>query len=312
MAKDEHETDRAAPSVDAKRLGEAAATEIARQLREPLSAGLYLVATPIGNLGDITLRALAALASAHVIYCEDTRHSRTLLSHFGIDRPLRAYHEHNAEAERPRILKLLAEGQRIALISDAGTPLVSDPGYKLVREAVDAGHGVCALPGASAVMAGLTVSALGTDAFLFAGFLPPKEGARRTRLGELKAVPATLIFFEAPSRIAAALADLAHMYPDRQVSLARELTKRFEEVWRGTTHELAARAAQTDVKGEIVLIVEAPKPTVVSDEAITTELQRVLPDMSFRDAVRTITEHFGAPRSRVYELALALKGTGDT
>ena len=184
---------------------------------KPLPPGLYVVATPIGNLGDITLRALAVLGGADVIYCEDTRHSRTLLAHYGISRPTRAYHEHNAERERPRVLAELAAGKSIALISDAGTPLVSDPGYKLVRAAVAAGHTVTSLPGPSAILASLAVAGIATDAFLFAGFLPPKQKARRTRLEELASVPATLLFFEAPSRLAESLDDIAAVLGDREV-----------------------------------------------------------------------------------------------
>ena len=178
------------------------ASEIERQLSGQAGSGLFIVATPIGNLGDITVRALAVLSRADVIYCEDTRHSRTLVAHYGITAPLRAYHEHNAEAERPRILELIARGRSVALISDAGTPLISDPGYKLVREAIEKELPVTALPGASAVMAGLTVAGLPTDTFLFAGFLPPKEGARRQRLADLATIQATLVLFESPSRLA--------------------------------------------------------------------------------------------------------------
>ena len=207
-----------------------------------LAPGLYVVSTPIGNLGDMTLRAIAVLARADAVLCEDTRHSRTLLSHFGIGTPARPYHEHNAAKERPRVLAELAAGQRIALISDAGTPLVSDPGWKLVREALDAGHRVEALPGASATLAALSVGGLPTDAFLFAGFLPPKSAARRTRIAELSAVPATLVFFEAPSRIAEALADLAAVLGPRPAALARELTKLHEEVRRAPLDQPRRRA----------------------------------------------------------------------
>src|SRR5512145_294704 len=194
---------RTTPSAVARR----AAEEVEARLAQALSAGLYLVATPIGNLGDITLRALATLGRADLLYCEDTRHSGSLLAHFAIARPLRPYHEHNAQRERPRILAELAAGKSVALISDAGTPLVSDPGYKLVREALAAGHRVVSLPGPSAVLAALASAGLATDTFLFAGFLPVKQAARRTRLTQLKAVPATLLFFEAPSRLADCLAD---------------------------------------------------------------------------------------------------------
>ena len=197
-----------------------------RELRaQPLPAGLYVVATPIGNLGDVTLRALAVLAEADVIYCEDTRHSRILLAHYAMARPTRPYHEHNAARERPHVLAELAAGKSVVLISDAGTPLICDPGYKLVRAAVAAGFPVTALPGPSAALAALASAGLATDAFLFAGFLPPRRNARRARLKQLDAVPASLIFFEAPSRLADSLGDIAAVLGDREAAVARELTK---------------------------------------------------------------------------------------
>ncbi len=211
-------------------LAERAAAELARLLGKPLAPGLYIVATPIGNLGDITLRALATLAAADVVYCEDTRHSRTLITHFGLEAKLRPYHEHNAEHERPRILERLAAGERVALISDAGTPLISDPGYKLARAAIAAGHSVVALPGPCAAIAALAVAGLPTDCFLFAGFLPARSGQRRTRLKELRDVPATLVFYEAPTRVAEALGDMLAVLGDRACAIARELTKLHEEV----------------------------------------------------------------------------------
>ena len=208
-----------------------------------LSAGLHLVATPIGNLRDITLRALETLAAADLIACEDSRVSRRLLDHYGIATPLTPYHEHNAAAARPKLLARLAEGQAVALISDAGTPLVSDPGFKLVREAQEAGYMVTALPGPSAALAALTVAGLPTDRFCFEGFLPPKEGQRRTRIGELAAIPATLILFESGPRLARALSDLADGLGDRPAAVCRELTKLHEEVRRGSLPELAQHYA---------------------------------------------------------------------
>jgi 16S rRNA (cytidine1402-2'-O)-methyltransferase len=289
-------------------LVERARAELDRQFSQPLEPGLYLVATPIGNLADVTLRALATLARADVILCEDTRHSRVLLQHFGINRPLRAYHEHNAAAERPRILAALAEGQTVALISDAGTPLVSDPGYKLVREASERGYRVTALPGASSVLAGLSLGGLPTDCFLFAGFLPPRESARRSRLTELAAVPATLVFFEAPSRVAAALADIAEVCRGREVAVARELTKRYEEVKRGQAEELVAwLAAAGEPKGEFVVMVGPPGKREVSDTDIASRLEQALPDMSLRDAAREVAADLGVARSRVYDIGLRLK-----
>jgi 16S rRNA (cytidine1402-2'-O)-methyltransferase len=280
-------------------------------LAESLPAGLYLVATPIGNLADITLRALAALARADVIYCEDTRHSRVLLAHYSISQPTRPYQEHNAERERPRVLAELAAGKSIAVISDAGTPLISDPGYKLVREAVAAGHSVVSLPGPSAVLAALAAAGLATDAFLFAGFLPPRQKARQDRLAELKAVPATLVFFEAPSRLAETLADIAVVLGDREAAVARELTKLYEEIRRGTASELARWAADAEPRGEMVIVVGPPVAEAVTDEAIVARLGPLLATMSLRDAARALAESLGVARSRVYHLGLALKQNGD-
>jgi 16S rRNA (cytidine1402-2'-O)-methyltransferase len=281
-----------------------AAAEVQRHLGEPLAPGLYLVATPIGNLGDVTLRALSVLARADIVLCEDTRHSRTLLSHFGVAATTRPYHEHNAERERPRVLADLEAGRRIALISDAGTPLVSDPGYKLVRAAIDAGHRVEALPGPSAALAALSVAGLPTDTFFFAGFLPPKSAARRVRLGELKAVPATLVFFEAPSRAAETLVDLAAVLGDRPAALARELTKLHEEVRRAPLVQLAADIGDVGIKGEAVIVVGPPQHEEVSDAHIAARLEPALRSMSLRDAAKAVAEVLGVPKSRVYDLGL--------
>ncbi len=287
------------------------AAEVVRQLQSgPLPAGLYVVATPIGNLADITLRAIAVLAQVDVIYCEDTRHSRTLLAHFSISRPTRPYHEHNAARERPRVLAELAAGKSVGLISDAGTPLISDPGYKLVREAIAAGFPVTAIPGPSAPLAALVSAGLATDAFLFAGFLPPRRSARKTRLEELKAVPATLVFFEAPSRLADSLGDIAAVLGDREAAVARELTKLHEEVRRGTPAELSQWAADAVPKGEMVILVGPPREAPVTDEAITARLEPLLAEMSLSDAARTVAQDLGVPRGRVYDLALLLQRKG--
>ena len=216
-----------------------------------LAPGLHIVATPIGNLGDITLRALATLAGADLIACEDTRVTRKLLDRYGIATPLTPYHDHNAAKARPALLRRLAEGAAIALVSDAGTPLISDPGFKLVRAAQEAGHPVTALPGASAVLAALAVAGLPTDQFFFAGFLPPKQAARRARIAELARIPATLVLFETGPRLAATLADLAAGLGRREAAVCRELTKLHEEVRRGDLATLAqslraARAARRD------------------------------------------------------------------
>jgi 16S rRNA (cytidine1402-2'-O)-methyltransferase len=277
-----------------------------------LPAGLYIVATPIGNLGDISLRALATLAGADLLYCEDTRHSRTLLAHFGISRPLRAYHEHNAEHERPRIVAELAQGRSVALISDAGTPLISDPGYKLVRAALAQGIRVTSLPGASAVLAALTSCGLATDTFLFVGFLPVKAAARRTRLAELARTPATLIAFEAPGRLAASLSDLAAVLPDRTVAVARELTKLHEEVRSGVAAELAQWAAQSAPRGEMVIVIAPPVAAdAVTDAAITEHLTGLLASMSVRDAAKAAAAALGVSKARAYELALSLRASGE-
>jgi 16S rRNA (cytidine1402-2'-O)-methyltransferase len=306
MARQEEKDSSAHSSVAAR-----AADLLRALLAAPPEPGLYLVATPIGNLADITLRAVATLARADVLYCEDTRHSRTLLSHFAISRPTRAYHEHNAEAERPRVLAELAAGKSVAVISDAGTPLISDPGYKLVRAAVAAGHRVVSLPGASATLAALGSAGLPTDAFLFAGFLPPRQGARRTRLAELKAVPATLVFFEAPSRLADSLADIAAVLGRREAAVARELTKLHEEVRLGTPAELAQWAAEAVPRGEMVILVGPPAAEEVTDAAIAARLEVLLADMSLRDAAKAVAEELGVPKSRAYDLGLALKRGDD-
>ncbi len=282
--------------------------ELRRWTSEPLAAGLHVVATPIGNLGDITLRALATLARADLICCEDTRHSRGLLSHYGLSRPTRALHDHNEDAESARIVAMIGDGRAIALISDAGTPLISDPGYRLARAVIVAGHAVHALPGPSAILAGLTVSGLPTDSFLFAGFLPVKDGARRERLAMLLAAPATLVLYEAPGRIVDLLGDLERLAGDRIVVLARELTKRFEEVRRGTAASLLLPLNAADPKGEFVVMVAPPGPREVTEAAIQVALDTALASMSLRDAARAVADALGVPRSRVYDLGLKQKG----
>ncbi len=276
-------------------------------LAKPVAPGLHLVATPIGNLGDITLRAIATLAGADIIYCEDTRHSRTLTAHFGLSAPLKPYHEHNGDVARPQILASLAQGRRIALISDAGTPLISDPGYKLVRAAVEAGHMVTAVPGASAVLTALTMSGLPTDCFLFAGFLPPKSAARMARLKELAQVPATLVFYEAPSRVADCVADIVAGLGNREVAVARELTKLHEAIVLGPASEVAIRLAEDSPRGEFVVLVAPPKAGVVTDAMIETHLETAMAESSTRDAAQAVAEALGVARGRVYDLALALK-----
>ena len=292
----------------ARQIGAALAEQAAREMTEPLASGLYVVATPIGNLGDMTVRAATTLARADAILCEDTRVSRTLLARYAIKRPLRSFHEHNEEAEQVRVLADLAQGHAIALISDAGTPLLSDPGFKLVRAVIAAGHPVVALPGASAVLAGLTMSGLPTDSFFFGGFLPARQGARKARLEQLAIVPASLVLFEAPGRLAEALGDIALVLGEREVVVARELTKHFEEVRRGSAAELSREIADESVKGEIVLIVAPPPHREASEDDIVAALRREMATSSLRDAARVVAEDLGAARSRVYQIGLRLKG----
>lgn len=275
-----------------------------------IEPGLHIVATPIGNLGDITLRALSTLAAADLILAEDKRVTKVLLAHYGITTPIHAYHEHNAGEMRPQILARLGEGQALALVSDAGTPLVSDPGYKLVEAAIEAGHRVTAIPGASAVLTGLVLSGLPSDRFFFEGFLPNRSGERRRRARELETIPATLVFFEAPHRIAESLADLAAVYGSRPAAVARELTKKFETTRRGTLPELAAQyAAEGPPKGEIVLLVGPPDTLPeLDDGGIDLAIAKALVNHSQRDAVQLVAAELGLPRKRVYARALRLAG----
>jgi 16S rRNA (cytidine1402-2'-O)-methyltransferase len=305
----DHRNDDHAAARTVARAGEALAELMAR----PLHAGLYLVATPIGNLGDISLRALSVLARAQLIAAEDTRHSKKLLSHFGIHGDLAPYHEHNAERERPRLLARIRAGQAIALISDAGTPLVSDPGYKLVRAVLDEGLMVTSIPGPSAALAALTNSGLPTDTFLFAGFLPPKSGPRRARLAALKEVPATLILFETSPRLAKSLADMAAVLGSREAVIARELTKLHETVTRGRLDGLAEAMSAEAPKGEVVVVIAPPttEETEISNARIVADLEAALETQSFRDAVRSVTEALNVKRARVYELGLILTGKRD-
>ncbi|QIB34004.1 16S rRNA (cytidine(1402)-2'-O)-methyltransferase [Ancylobacter pratisalsi] len=275
-------------------------------------AGLYVVATPIGNLGDVTLRALATLAGADLIICEDTRVTRRLLDRYGIETPLKVYHDHNAEHVRPRLLARLAEGAVLALVSDAGTPLVSDPGYKLVGAAIEAGHRVVPLPGASASLAALVSAGLPTDRFFFEGFLPVKSGARRNRIAELKSLPATLVVYETGPRLPECLADLAEVLGGRPAAVCRELTKTFEEVRRGPLDLLAAHYAEVGPpKGEIVLVVGAPQEGEAGEKDVDAALRRALATLSVKDAAGAVAAAMGVPKRVVYARALALQNDED-
>lgn len=272
------------------------------------AAGLHLVATPIGNLGDITLRALETLAGVDVIACEDTRITRRLTERYGISAQLTPYHEHNAAAARPRILEQLAQGASIALVSDAGTPLISDPGFKLVREVCAAGLTVTALPGPSSVLAALSVAALPTDRFFFEGFLPPKAAARRARLAELARLDATLVLFESGSRIQDTLADLAAVMGMRVAAICREMTKLHEEISRGTVSELAQTADKLETRGEFVVVIApaAEGSQVMTGEQVDDLLRDRLARDSVKDAVAHAVEVSGRPRREIYARALEL------
>jgi 16S rRNA (cytidine1402-2'-O)-methyltransferase len=272
-----------------------------------LAAGLYVVATPIGNLRDVTLRALEALAGADVIACEDTRVTHRLTDHYGIATPLTPYHDHNGALARPKILARLATGEAVALVSDAGTPLISDPGFKLVRAARAAGHAVTVLPGASAVLAALAVAGLPTDRFVFEGFLPPREAQRRKRIEEIKSIPASIVLFETGPRLAAALADLAAGLGSREAAICRELTKLHEEVRTGDLATLARDYRDgAETRGEFALVIappDAPAPDAADVDAL---LRQALARVSVKEAVGEVASATGRPRREVYQRALAL------
>jgi 16S rRNA (cytidine1402-2'-O)-methyltransferase len=276
---------------------------------EPLAPGLHVVATPIGNLGDITLRALSTLAAADTVLCEDTRTSGKLMERFAIKARLAPYHEHNAQKVRPAILEKLKQGSAIALISDAGMPLVSDPGYRLVKEAAELGIPVTACPGPSAVLTGLALSGLPTDRFLFAGFVPQKLGERKRLFAEFTAVKATLIFFESPHRIVETLQDIAEALPGRSLAVTRELTKLHEEVLRGSAEEIAnILGERTAVKGEITLLIGPPSAEIeVSDEDVEAAITEALASLPASKAASDIAKRFNLNRSDIYQRILSRK-----
>ena len=281
-----------------------------------LAPGLYLVATPIGNLGDITIRALETLAGADLIACEDTRITRKLLDRFAIATPLTPYHDHNAATARPRLLEKLGAGAAIALVSDAGTPLISDPGFKLVRDASQSGIAVTALPGASAVLSALCVAGLPTDRFFFEGFLPSKAAARRSRITELAKIDATVVLFESGTRIADALQDLSAGLGEREVAICREMTKLHEEILRGRLADLSRNADSLETRGEFVVVIAPPAQAeaVMSDAELDEALSAALSVRSVKDAVAEIAAISGRGKREVYaralELAKLAKGRG--
>lgn len=297
------------PDHDAK--WDAIAASVAREFAglsgRKAAPGLYVVATPIGNLHDVSLRMLWIIAAADFVYCEDTRHTRNLLSRFGIGRALRAYHDHSSEAERQQVLDLLAAGHSVALLSDAGTPLISDPGFKLVRAATSAGVKVFTVPGPSAAVAALAISGIATDCFNFAGFLPARTKARVDKLLALRDLGATTIFYEAANRLGETLADMLQVLGDRPAAVARELTKINEDVRCGPLSELARWAGENLVKGEVTIVVGAAAETEVSDAVIAEHLSELLEHDSVRDAVRKVAEQLKVARGRVYDLAVGMK-----
>jgi 16S rRNA (cytidine1402-2'-O)-methyltransferase len=273
-----------------------------------LAAGLYILATPIGNARDVSLRALETLKGCDVIAAEDTRVTSKLLSIHGISKPLIPYNDHNGQEMRPKILARIEQGQAVALVSDAGTPLVSDPGYKLVRDAIAAGVPIVALPGPSAVLVGLTLSGLPSDRFLFAGFLPSRSGERKNALEELKGVAATLIFFESAQRLSESLAAMADVLGDRPCAMTRELTKLHEEVRRGSLRELAAHYETAGApKGEVTLLVGPPLEAAPDIAKIDAALKAALAFMPVKAAADMLAGLTDAPRKQIYARALELK-----
>ena len=292
--------------------GDSTGSRLSGQPAQTLGPGLYVVSTPIGNLRDITLRALDVLKTVEEVLAEDTRVAGKLMSAYGLKVRLSPYHDHNGAERRPDLISRMQAGAKIALISDAGTPLVSDPGWKLAHDALEAGVKVYPIPGASAMLAGLVASGLPSDHFMFAGFLPPKSGARRAAAEALKGVPGTLIFYESGPRLAASLDDLAaSLGGNRQAAVARELTKLFEETRRGTLSELAAHYAEAGPpRGEIVLLVGPPLETEITQASLDAALRDALKDQPTKAAANAVAEALGLPKRDVYQRALQLKANG--
>ena len=293
-------------------LGDSTGSHRAGQPAQTLHPGLYVVSTPIGNLRDITLRALDVLSGVEEVLAEDTRVAGKLMAAYGLRVKLSPYHDHNGAERRPGLISRMQAGAKIALISDAGTPLVSDPGWKLAHDALEQGVRVFPIPGASAMLAGLVASGLPSDQFLFAGFLPPKSGARRAAAEALRTVPGTLIFYESGPRLAASLEDLAVVLGgNRQAAVARELTKLFEETRRGTLAELATHYAEAGApRGEIVLLVGPPLDTEITQENLDAALLDALKDQPTKAAANAVADALGLPKRDVYQRALQLKANG--
>ena len=274
---------------------------------------LYIIATPIGNLEDITYRAVRILGEVDLIAAEDTRHSLKLLNHFNISKPLTSYFDHNQQLKGERILNTLLQGKSVALISDAGTPCVSDPGYHLVRDAVAAGIKVIPIPGPCAAITALSASGLPSDIFTFAGFAPSRQGKRRSFLAEMAVLPGTLVLYEAPHRLEDSLRDILEVLGERQIVVARELTKIFEEFIRGTVSEVMAVVGQDKVRGEVVILVSPGEPVEQIAEPLDQVLRRLLDEegLSVKDAARKAAEITGVSRSEAYSEAIALRKGAD-
>ncbi len=278
----------------------------------PLTPGLYIVATPIGNLGDLSPRAAQVLAGADIIAVEDTRVTAGLLRHIGTKRPMTPYHDHNAEHVRPQLIARMA-GEIVALVSDAGTPLISDPGFKLVRDARAAGHQVVTIPGPCAAVAALTLAGLPTDRFFFLGFLPPKEQARATAIAEVASVRATLVIYESGPRLAACLSALAAGLGDREAAVTREITKKFEEAVTGTLSTLATRYADAPPRGEIVVVVAPPDPPApAAAEDADAALAEALTRLPASKAAGEVAKALGLDRKALYARALEMKERDQT
>lgn len=274
-----------------------------------LVPGLHLVATPLGNLADVSLRSLAVLAAADIVLCEDTRITSRLMQHYSIATRLKPYHDHNAASVRPMLLKRLAAGDAVALVSDAGMPMVSDPGYKLVRDCIAQGIAVDVVPGPTAPVTALVLSGLPSDRFMFAGFLSAKSGARSRQLRELSAIPATLLVFESASRIEASLKDVAQCMANRPMAVAREMTKRHQEVLRGTARDIIEQlSGRPALKGEITMVISPPgEVPEVSREEVSSRLSELLRDYPASKAASILAKETGKPRAGLYDLAVAMK-----